>query len=54
MTDPATHPRRTWRTVLVVTAVAVALVLAATYAGRRALAREALTVLPQPSVTVAT
>ena len=50
MTDPEILPlaadkatRRTWRTVLVLVAVAVVLVMAAAYAGRRAIAREALT-----------
>lgn len=50
MTDPEILPlaadkatRRTWRTVLVLAAVAVVLVMAAAYAGRRAIAREALT-----------
>lgn len=50
MTDPEILPlaadkatRRTWRTVLVLAAVAVVLVMAAAYAGRRVIAREALT-----------
>ncbi|CAN5689938.1 YdbH domain-containing protein [soil metagenome] len=46
MTDPEILPltaQRTWRTALVLLAVAVLLAMAAAYAGRRALAREALT-----------
>ena len=50
MTDPETFPlatakatRRTWRTALVLLAVAVMLIMALAYAGRRAIAREALT-----------
>ncbi|MFZ3005918.1 MAG: C4-dicarboxylate ABC transporter, partial [Phenylobacterium sp.] len=50
MTDPEILPlaadkatRRTWRTVLAVAAVGVVLVVVVAYAGRRAIAREALT-----------
>lgn len=43
MTDPAIIPRRTWRTVLVLAVVALVLVTALAYAGRRIIAREALT-----------
>ncbi|MES2341367.1 MAG: YdbH domain-containing protein [Pseudomonadota bacterium] len=43
MTDPAIIPRRTWRTVLILAVVALVLVMALAYAGRRIIAREALT-----------